>query len=85
MTEQIEQFFRSGGTLISIPVTCDKKLAGLRRIAADFSYDSKYRETQLNEIVVKFHEDTTTIRRYMIEYGILERDSASVYWLSNGF
>ncbi|TRZ84571.1 MAG: DUF2087 domain-containing protein, partial [Streptomycetaceae bacterium] len=29
-----------------------------------------------------FHPDTAAIRRHMIEYGILERDSESVYWVS---
>ena len=32
----------------------------------------------LNTIIAKFHDDTAAIRRYMIEYGILERDTESV-------
>jgi hypothetical protein len=31
--------------------------------------------------IAKFHPDTAAFRRYMIEYGILERDGESVYWL----
>ena len=82
MSEQIGQFFRSDGKLINIPVKRDKKLAVLRRIAADLSSDSKYPEKQLNEIIAKYHEDTAAIRRHMIEHRILDRNSASVYWLS---
>jgi hypothetical protein len=32
--------------------------------------------------IAKFHPDTAAFRRYMIEYGILERDGESVYWVS---
>jgi hypothetical protein len=74
MTEQIDQFFRPDGTLISIPVKLPKKLAVLRHIAAELSLDIKYPEKQLNEIIAKYHPDTAALRRYMIEYGILERD-----------
>jgi hypothetical protein len=81
MSEQIDQFFRPDGTLISIPVKFHKKLAVLRHIASELSPDTKYPEKQLNEIIAKFHPDTAALRRYMIEYGILERDAESVYWL----
>ena len=81
MTEQIDQFFRPDGTLISIPVKLAKKLAVLRHIASDLSPDTKYPEKQLNEIIAKYHDDTAAIRRHMIEYGIFERDVESVYWL----
>jgi hypothetical protein len=80
MTEQIDQFFRPDGTLISIPVKLHKKLAVLRHIASELSPNTKYPEKQLNEIIAKYHDDTAAIRRYMIEHGILERDAESVYW-----
>ena len=81
MTEQIDQFFRPDGTLISIPVKLAKKLAVLRHIASDLSLDTKYPEKQLNQIIAKYHDDTAAIRRHMFEYGILERDGESVYCL----
>jgi hypothetical protein len=86
MSEQIDQFFRPDGALISIPVKLPKKLAVLRHIASELSpdtkYPTKYPEKQLNEIIAKYHPDTAALRRYMIEYGILERDGESVYWVS---
>jgi len=81
MTEQIDQFFRPDGTLISIPVKLAKKLAVLRHIASDLSPDTKSPEKQLNEIFAKYHDDTAALRRHMIEYGILGRDGESVYWV----
>ena len=50
MSEQIDQFFRPDGTLISIPVKLPKKPAVLRQIASELSPDTKYPEKQLNEI-----------------------------------
>jgi hypothetical protein len=82
MTEQIDQFFNLDGTLISIPVKSDKKIAVLLHIAQDLSPTAKYPEKELNAIIAKYHDDTAAIRRYMIEYGILDRDSESVYWIS---
>ena len=85
MSEQIDQFFRPDGTLISIPAKASKKIAVLELIASKLSPDTKYPEKELNAIIANFHEDTAAIRRYMIEYGILERDGGSVYWVSVNF
>ena len=83
VTEQIDQFFRPDGTLISIPAKSIKRIAVLHHIASDLSPDTKYPEKDLNLIIAKYHDDTAAIRRYMIEFGILERDIASVYWVSD--
>ena len=82
MTEQIDQFFNPDGTLISIPAKSAKRLAVLHRIAQELSPTTRYPEKYLNAIIATFHDDTAAIRRYMIEYGILERDGESVYWVS---
>ncbi len=81
MNEQIQQFFRPDGSLISIPAKSVKRIAVLHHIALDLSPDTKYPERDLNLIIAKYHDDTAAIRRYMIEYGILDRDNESVYWL----
>ena len=81
MNEKIDQFFRPDGSLIKIPARSKNKVAVLNRIAGNFAPDVKYPESSLNEIISPIHPDTAAIRRHMIEYGILERDSSSVYWL----
>ena len=83
MSEQIDQFFRPDGTLISIPVKPAKKIAVLTHIAQELSPTTKYPEKELNLIIAKYHDDTAAIRRHMIEYGILERDGESVYWVNS--
>ena len=82
MTEQIDQFFNPDGTLISIPVKSAKKITVLLHIARDLSPTTEYPEKELNAITAKYHDDTAAIRRHMIEYGILERDAESVYWMA---
>ena len=83
MSEQIDQFFRPDGTLISIPLKPAKKIAVLQHIVSELSPETKYPEKELNLIIAKYHQDTAALRRYMIEYGILERDGERVYWVSN--
>ena len=82
MSDQIDQFFAPDGSLISIPVKPAKKIAVLKEIAKKLSPDTKYPEKELNAVIATYHPDTAAIRRYMIEYGILERDGGSVYWVS---
>ena len=82
MQENVDQFFRPDGSLIRIPVKATKKIAGLHRIAKTFSPNAKYSEKTLNEVIEAFHPDSAAIRRHMIEYGIMERDAASIYWVA---
>ncbi len=82
MPENVDQFFRDDGSLIRIPVKETKKIAVLRRIAKTFSPNAVYSEKTLNEIIQAFHPDSAAIRRHMIEYGIMERDAASIYWVA---
>jgi hypothetical protein len=42
---------------------------------------SKYPENELNANIAKYHDDTAAIRRYVIEYWILEMDADGVYCL----
>ncbi|MFM1758422.1 MAG: hypothetical protein RL193_999 [Actinomycetota bacterium] len=78
---QVDQFFDEFGALISIPAKQNKKLAVLRVIAEAFDTDTKYSEQELNEILLRFNDDTAAIRRHMIEFGIMERNKESFYWL----
>ena len=79
----VEQFFAEDGTLISIPARNSKKIEVMKRIAEEFAVGVVYPEKAVNEIIVRFHSDTAAIRRYMIEFGIMERNTKSEYWLAN--
>jgi hypothetical protein len=76
----VDQFFSEDGSLISIPARSSKKIEVMKRIAKEFSIGVIYPEKDLNEIIARFHSDTAAIRRYMIEFGIMERNTNSEYW-----
>ena len=78
---KVGQFFDETGTLLSIPAKQSKKLAVLRIIAGAFDPNSIYSEKELNAILSRFNDDTAAIRRHMIEFGIMERNKESYYWL----
>lgn len=58
-----------------------EKLLLLRRIAELFPTDRRYSEKEVNAVLVKVWADHVDIRRYLIEYGFLERKpDGSEYW-----
>ena len=80
---RVDQFFSEDGSLISIPARSSKKIEVMKRIAEEFTVGVIYPEKNLNEIIARFHTDTAAIRRHMIEFGIMERNTNSEYWLVN--
>ena len=59
-----------------------KKVVILAKIAEQFMTGKTYSEKEINEILKPVFDDFTTIRRYLVMYGFMERteDGAS-YWL----
>lgn len=59
-----------------------KKIVILKKIAAQFEKDKRYNEKELNGIIKDIYEDFATVRRYLIEYGFMERTKdCKEYWL----
>ncbi|GKU75928.1 DUF2087 domain-containing protein [Paenibacillus sp. L3-i20] len=71
------------GPLTSFPRKEKKRIAILGHIASFFQYDARYRESEVNELLEQFSsKEYVTIRRYLIEYGFLDRkDDGSQYWV----
>lgn len=55
------------------PAKEKKKLIILRVIAKKFTKNTEYSEKQINDILKPIYHDYATIRRYLIQYGFLER------------
>jgi len=75
-TEKIlKTFFTSLNppVLKAFPPKEKKKLAILRVIYGQFEKERKYSEKEVNEILKAIYGDYVTIRRYLIEYGFMER------------
>ena len=64
------------GRLKSIPAQQKKKRICLEKIAEDFEVGREYSEREVNEILLRYHEDYCTLRRWMAEMGIMDRSGA---------
>jgi hypothetical protein len=56
--------------------------AVLRHIVKSFEPGKYYSEKQVNKILSAFHEDTASLRRELVGYGLMEREGGGgKYWL----
>lgn len=81
----LKAHFKDGpdGPLSRFPKKEKKKIAILTHIAKRFARDRRYSEKQVNDILRKVYADYVTIRRYLIEYGFMDREKdGSQYWLN---
>lgn len=77
----VEDYSHPDGRLKTIPAQRKKLEAILRYVVKAFEPGVRYSEKQVNEILSRFHEDTATLRRKMVSYGLMERESdGGEYW-----
>ncbi len=69
----ISNFFKYG-RLTQIPTQRKKREIVLAKILKEFETDREYDEQEVNEIILRYHEDYCTIRREMIAFGMMTRD-----------
>lgn len=82
--EILKTYFHQGldGPLKDFPKREKRKIAVLRQITKRFDIGRQYTEKEVNEILKALHPDFATIRRYMIEYGFMDRHKdCSCYWV----
>ena len=69
------------GHLKIIPAQRKKRDVILRYILQEFEPDRRYAETEVNEIISRFHEDYATIRREFVERRMMDREGGGGdYW-----
>ncbi len=71
--EVISHFFKYG-RLTQIPMQRKKREIVLAEILEQFDLNREYPEKDVNEIILRYHEDFCTIRREMIAFGMMTRD-----------
>jgi hypothetical protein len=67
--------------LKSIPTQHKKLMVILKHLAKDFKSGTQYPESQVNQTLRRYHEDTAALRRYMVDNGLLQREKG-IYWRS---
>ncbi|WP_366163594.1 DUF2087 domain-containing protein [Bacillus infantis] len=80
----VDKFFPGGiaGGLEKFPPKEKQRLAVIREISKFLEAGKVYREKELNSIIEDIYKDYALIRRYLIEYGLLDRKAdGSAYWL----
>jgi hypothetical protein len=72
------------GRIHTFPRKEKKKIIVLQYIAEKFVLGMMYSEKEVNEILKDLVDDHVSVRRYLIEYGFLDRkEDGSAYWLNN--
>ena len=79
----LRAYLSSDGRLKSIPTQHKKLLVILNHLVKNFEPGVKYPENQVNQILRPFHEDTASLRRYMVDNKLLSREKG-IYWRAEG-
>ncbi|KRF13370.1 DUF2087 domain-containing protein [Paenibacillus sp. Soil787] len=80
----VKKYFPDGtsGELVSFSQQEKHKIVVLREISKRFEQERFYGEKEVNEMIKPIFHDYVKIRRYLIEYGFLDREpDGSQYWL----
>lgn len=72
----LSTYFKEGldGKLDTFPSKEKRKLIVLQNIITRFERNKTYSEKEVNEILKSIYNDYATIRRYLIEYGFMNRN-----------
>lgn len=68
----LETFLRRG-RLTRIPAQRRKQQIILERLSKEFEPEREYTEREVNRILVEFHDDVATLRRGLVDQGLMER------------
>jgi len=80
----IERYFPEGvnGPLKEVSMREKSRIVVLEQLAGRFQKDKIYSEKEVNEILKEAFPDFVTLRRYLIEYGFMDRkNDGSQYWI----
>jgi len=77
----VADYKRRDGSLKTIPAQRKKLEAVLRHVVQAFEPGKRYSEKQVNKILSGFHEDTASLRRELVGYGLMKREGGGGdYW-----
>ncbi len=76
----IKDYTRKDGSLKTIPAQRKKLEAILRYVVKAFEVNKRYSEKKVNEILSRYHEDTASLRRELVGFGLMKREGGGEYW-----
>ncbi|MGH2756938.1 MAG: DUF2087 domain-containing protein [Actinomycetota bacterium] len=75
--------YLKNGRITVWPRLRERRAVLLDYLAQEFDPGTRYREDQVNEILLRFHDDYAMLRRYLVDEGFMERDHG-LYWRGGG-
>jgi hypothetical protein len=75
--------FVHDGRIVIMPTKPAKRLALLDWLAQEFEPGRHYSEQMVNLILGRRHADTASLRRYLVDEGLLDRADGE-YWRAGG-
>jgi len=77
----LKDYLAKDGTISQLPTNQRKLDVILHYLAEQFEFDQKYSEKEVNDIIAKYNEDISGLRRDLISTGYLDRKrDGSAYW-----
>ena len=77
----LTNFILPDGRIKTFPAQRKKFEAVLRYVVKAFEPGLRYTEHRVNEILARYHPDTATLRRELVDYGMLNREGGGgEYW-----
>jgi hypothetical protein len=78
----LKAYFSSGAVNNKLPVKEKKKIIVILELIKRFEAGRNYTEKEVNQLIGTVFSDFATLRRYMIEYGLMERTTdCRQYWV----
>ncbi|MGE5073868.1 MAG: DUF2087 domain-containing protein [Anaerolineae bacterium] len=77
----LSAFLKTPLPVRQLPAQASRLEVVLKHIASAFEPGVNYTEKEVNTIARRFHPDAATVRRYLVDAGLLQRESdGSRYW-----
>jgi len=77
--DKVLRDFMPNGRLKTIPARAKKKDVVLRYLVTLFEPDRRYHEAEVNALIQRVHPDYASLRRFLVDAGLLARDHG-IYW-----
>jgi hypothetical protein len=71
--------FVDGDRLKELPAKSAKLMIILQWLVVKFETGRRYPEREINEIIQRHHPDHASLRRFMVDQGLMQREKG-IYW-----
>ena len=77
--EKVKRVFWREGLIVAMPAQLKKRKVLLDLLATDFEPGRSYTEQEVNFLILDHYDDYCTLRREMVELGLLRREKGMYY------